>query len=85
MSPVSCIVPKIIKGRPFWISWTSILLQNRKKIDGGHCEDIKFAKKVSRSRNKMQKKFLVKGDTRTQVLLLDSLQKFLINLYAKCQ
>ena len=43
----------------------------------------KFAKKVSQAEKTCTKKFLVKGGTRTHVLLLGRPQKSR-NLYAKC-
>ena len=45
----------------------------------------KNCEKKSQSRNNMHKKILVKGETRTHVLLLGRPQIILINLYANCQ
>ena len=52
------------------------MLQNIKKLKGDPLETPKkLREKVSQSRNNILKKFLVKGDTRTHVLLLGRPQK----------
>ena len=69
-SPVSRIVPKNVKGGPFGNFFNIKLLQNIKTLEGTLGRHLKI---------------LVKGETRTHVLLLRRLQKILINLYAKWQ
>ena len=73
--PVSRIVLKIVKGWTLCDFFNVLLLQ---KIKGGSFGDIKKMQKiVSQSRNNMHKKILVKGKTRTHVLLLGRPQKLL--------
>ena len=59
-SPVSRIVPKNEKGGPLRVFELPFFCktENRKKLKGGPFGDIKkIAKKVSQSRNKLQKNF----------------------------
>ena len=73
------------KRGTLWDFSTSILLQNRKKLKEGPFGDIiKICEKKSLQAEIKCKK-LVKGETRTHVLLLGRPQKILYNLYAKCQ
>ena len=80
----SLIVPKNLEEGTLWDFLTFVLLQNTKKMKGGIFGDMKKSEKKSQSRNNAQK-ILVKGETRTHVLLLGRPQIILINLYAKCQ
>ena len=75
-SPVSRMVPKNVKGeRPFGILLNIHSVAKYKKLKGSPSEKFKnLRKKVSQSRNNMQK-ILVKGETRTHVLLLGRPQK----------
>ena len=60
-SLVSRIAPKNVKGGPFGIFWTSILLQKNKKLKGDPFETKKLRKKVSQSQNYMHKKIWSKA------------------------
>ena len=76
-------MPKNVKGDPLGFFEHQFCCKVE-KIEGGPFGDIKkTAKKVSQSRNNMQKNF-VKGEARTHVLLFDRPQKILFKLYAKC-
>ena len=56
------------------------------KMKGGIFGDMKKNCEKSKKKNeKHAQKSLVKGETRTHVLLLGRPQKILTNLYAKCQ
>ena len=53
------------KSKAFGIFWTSILLQNWKKLKGDPWETLKkLAKKVLQSRNNMHKKFVQGRDSK---------------------
>ena len=75
-SPVSCIVPKYVKGSGPLGVFEHPFFWKIEKTEGVPFGDIKkMRKKVSQSRNNLHKKFLVKGGTRTHVLLLGRPQK----------
>ena len=82
----SLTVPKNLKEGTLWGFLTFVLLQNTKKMKGGIFGDMKkkLRKSVTKPKQHAQK-ILVKGETRTHVLLLGRPQKILFNLYAKCQ
>ena len=84
-SAVSRIVPKNVKGGPFGIFGTTILLQNIKIEAGTLWRHWKHLRKKSHKAEIPCTKILVTGGTRTHVLLLDRPQKILVNLYAKWQ
>ena len=70
---------------PLRLEHISKKMRSKKKIEGGLFGDIKrYAKKVSQSRNNMQKKCCSRAKLEPTFLLGRS-QKLLFNLYAKCQ
>ena len=75
-SPVSRIVPKIVKVGPFGIFEHPFCCKIEKN-EGGPFGDIKqiYQKKSHKAEITFTKKFLVKGGTRTPVLLLGRPQK----------
>ena len=85
-SPVSHIVPKNVKKEGSLEVFEHPFFCRIEKNEGGPFADIEkiCEKKVSRPKKTLHKKFLVKGGTRTHVLLLRRPQKSR-NLYAKCQ
>ena len=71
------------QGEPLGFLKIHFVANYKKKLRGPSGDNKKIAKKISQSQINMHKKFLVKGETRTFVLLLPRPQKILINLYAK--
>ena len=75
--PESRIVPKNVKEGPLGV-FEHPFFCKIEKIEGGPFGDIeKICEKVSKSRNNLHKKCLVKGGTRTHVLLLGRSLKIL--------
>ena len=79
-------MPKTVKGRRFEIFYQSILLQNRKKNEGGPFGDIEriCEKKSHKAEITCTKNFGQGRDSNPRPSAWQT-SKILINLYAKCQ